>query len=617
MAMALLPGCAKINVFTEPPDNPVVDSLSPASGRIGTQIRLWGSGFSTFTSKDTVRINGILLRVDTPSTSTVILATIIDSTGTGPVKVSVNGRTIVGPIFTYLGGSSNPNQPAPVISKVTRGWADGVGYALNVNSLPANDADIHLFVGGVEIRVDDVVRPGSSSYDPAVGLQVRTSEEDNVYKNAVDIYANFQVTFSGVPSNSFPFQLLPFIDDIVSRHGEYAFAIGDTITITGKALGHRTLPSSILLVYNGLPLQQPTVVSWANNEIKAVMPAYPSVPLNGTFPLDLLVGDRTTNRNLGVRYLGAISGTVTLIAGNGLPGNTNGHGAAASFNNAAGVALDAQGNLYVADRDNNTIRKISNITASGGDVTTLAGSGVAGYREGTGTTAQFSQPTGLAIDELNNLYVADFANHRIRIINTSNGIVDTYSGDGSTSFYAYPAGLATNNHNLIYVASAGNHHIIRILNVSIFPFAGSTQGYTDGTGTAAKFNQPYGVAIDANGTVYVADEQNHAIRKITSAGVVTTLAGGTEGTTDGTGSAAKFVLPHALTIDAQGNLYVADFNNSHIRKVTQQGVVTSLTGQFADGTPSGFIAPNGITIDAQGALYISDAGTNNIYKYIP
>src|SRR5258708_6012649 len=101
-AIFLLPGCARVNVFPGPPDHPVVDSLAPSSGTIGTQVRLWGSGFSTFTSLDTVRINGVLVRVDSPCTSTVLLVTIIDSTGTGPVHVSVKGQSAVGPVFTYL-----------------------------------------------------------------------------------------------------------------------------------------------------------------------------------------------------------------------------------------------------------------------------------------------------------------------------------------------------------------------------------------------------------------------------------------------------------------------------------------------------------------------------------
>ena len=611
-AAILLHGCARINVFPEPPDRPVIDSLSPSSGTIGTQVRLWGSGFSTFTSLDTVRINGVRVRVDSPSTSTVLLVTIIDSTGTGPVHLSVKGQSAVGPIFTYLKNPGNPE--VPLITGVETGWNDEGGYAVDVKTLPpANDA-IHLYVGGVEIHIAQVAREGNSYYDPAKGYQLLIDDDKKVQANTVDIYANFQVTYNGVPSKVYPYQPGPVISDLTSRHGEYNFAAGDTITITGMNFGQPTLPSSLDIHYNGLLRTAPTVIYWANTQIRAVMPAYPDIPITAGIPIAVKVGEKSSTGIASIRYLGNLKGKVTLVAGGGVPGMADGYASAANFNSPGGLAVDASGNLYVADSYNNRIRKITHITALGGDVTTLAGAGTAGFQDGGAANALFNRPAGVAIDETGAIYVADFSNNRIRVI--SAGVVSTMAGNGSTLQFYYPSGVATNNHNLVYVADLNNHRIQGIINFSLFTFAGSSvAGYVDATGPAARFNQPAGVALAPDGTLYVGDAGNHAIRKITPAGVVTTLAGGSVGAADGTGTAAKFESPGALALDAQGNIYVADGGNYYVRKVTPQGVVTTLTSEWADGTGlAGFTGISGIAVDASGTIYISDIGAHSIYR---
>jgi hypothetical protein len=611
LTIILLPGCARINVFPEPPDQPVIDSLAPASGTLGTQVRLWGSGFSTFTSQDTVHFNGVLVRVDSPSTATVLLVTIIDSTGTGPVQVSVKGRSATGPVFTWLKKPDNPgNAGTPQITGVSLGWSDEKGYSINVKTLPPTDDLIHLYEGGVEIPIAHVIREGNAAYDPAIGYQLQV-EDVPVLANIVDIYANFQATYSGLPGNVFPYQHAPLVTDIISRHGDFYFAAGDTITIVGDYFGQPTLPSDVYASYNGLPAPKPTVLYWTSKQIRAIMPAFPDVPIRAGVPIDVKVGEKSSTGIISAGYLGNLKGTVTLVAGGGVEGIADGFGAAAKFNSPQGLALDPSGNLYVADSRNNKIRKITGIDASGGNVTTLAGGSTAGFRDSVAAYALFNQPTAVALDETGAVYVADFLNNRIRVI--SGGQVNTMAGNGSTLIFYYPSGVATNNHNLVYVADQNNYRVQGIINFSVFTLAGATsQGYVDATGAAARFSQPVSVALAPDGTIYVTDVGNHAIRKVTSAGVVTTLAGGLAGRADGTGTAAKFDYPGALALDAQGNLYVTD---TYIRKITPQGVVTTLTSEWADGTGMAYFSASGIAVNPAGTIiYISDNGTHSIYR---
>jgi sugar lactone lactonase YvrE len=328
------------------------------------------------------------------------------------------------------------------------------------------------------------------------------------------------------------------------------------------------------------------------------------------------------NANTCIRKVTA-SGVVTTLAGSVNYGYADGTGAAAQFNLPEGVAVDASGNVYVADTGNNCIRKVT----AAGVVTTLAGSVTNGFADGTGAAAQFNSPSGVAVDASGNVYVADTYNNCIRKV-TAAGVVTTLAGSvnygyadgtGAAAQFSSPYGVAVDASGNVYVADSGNNCIRMVTAAGVVTtLAGSLYaGSADGTNAAARFNYPVGVAVDASGNVYVADFGNNCIRKVTAAGVVTTLAGSTEGYADGTGMAAQFNLPSGVAVDANGNVYVADYGNNCIRKVTATGVVTTLAGSvnygYADGTGAAamFYYPEGVAVDASGNVYVAD--TYNYY----
>lgn len=312
---------------------------------------------------------------------------------------------------------------------------------------------------------------------------------------------------------------------------------------------------------------------------------------------------------------------VTTIAGS-TTGYADGIGTSAQFNATYGVATDAAGNIYVGDRYNNKIRKIT----PNGIVSTLAGSTL-GYADGTGGEAQFFYPRGVATDVAGNVYVADSGNDRIRKI-TPEGVVSTLAGStpgyadgiGAAAQFDDPGGVATDALGNVYVADQYNNKIRKITpSGEVSTLAGSDLGFADGIGAAAKFYYPNGVAIDAVGNIYVGDTNNHMIRKITPLGEVSTLAGSTQGFADGIGTSAQFNTPVRLVTDAEGNVYVADTGNNRIRKITSQGEVSTFAGStqgFADGTAQEamFYAPIAVTIDTEGNFYVADRGNNKIRK---
>ena len=328
------------------------------------------------------------------------------------------------------------------------------------------------------------------------------------------------------------------------------------------------------------------------------------------------------------------AGVVTALAGNisiePPCGSADGPANTAQFSFPQGIAVDSTGTVYVADTNNNTIRKIT----PAGVVSTLAGlAGQGGTTDGTGSAARFSRIRGIAVDSSGTVYVSDFSNHTIRKI-TAGGVVTTLAGlagsfgsadgTGNTARFGAPVGIAVDTAGTVYVADSNNHAIRKVTAAGVVTtLAGGSSGFADGTGSAARFALPSGVTVDSAGTVFVADTQNETIRQVTAAGVVTTLAGaaGVLGGLDGIGGGARFNNPQTVTVDSAGTVYVADTSNDTIRKITPGGVVTTLAGFIGSlgsangfGTVARFAYPFGVAIDSNGNVYVADTTNHTIRK---
>ena len=305
---------------------------------------------------------------------------------------------------------------------------------------------------------------------------------------------------------------------------------------------------------------------------------------------------------------------------------------AATFNYTSGIATDSTGNIYVANA-HNTILKIT----PAGLVMTFAGKpDTRGHADGIDSAATFIYPISIATDSAANVYVADKVNNTIRKI-TPAGAVSTLAGTagvsghadgiGAQASFSGPVGVANDSEGNVYVADYGNNTIRKITpNGAVTTFAGTAgvAGNADGVGANASFTSPYAIATDSAGNVFVAEMPSHTIRKITPAGVVTTLAGkaGEPGRANGIGADASFTFPRGVATDKAGNVYVADYGNDTIRKVTPNGVVTTIAGKAGEsaeydgiGGAARFSEPVAVATDSAGNVLVLES--DNIREVNP
>ena len=335
---------------------------------------------------------------------------------------------------------------------------------------------------------------------------------------------------------------------------------------------------------------------------------------------NLYIADEGNNR---IRKI-TTSGKISTIAGDGIAGfgGDGGLATAAKLNSPSGIAIDSAGNLYIADTDNNRIRKI---TASG-KISTIAGNGTAGFGGDLGfaTSAKLQNPSGIAVDSAGTLYIADKANNRIRKVITT-GIINTIAGNGTAGFSGdggiataaqlqMPSGVAIDFAGNLYIADAANARIRKVTSYGIIStVAGANPGLGDGgPAEAAGLSTPSGIAIDSEGNLYIADTDNNRIRKIIASGIISTVAGnGTRGSggDGGPASAAQLDYPGSLEVDSADNLYISNYGDNLVRKVTAAGVISTA----ASGLHHSF----GVAVDQAGNIYVAERDLGIIRKITP
>lgn len=336
----------------------------------------------------------------------------------------------------------------------------------------------------------------------------------------------------------------------------------DVIRIQGKNFSRTRENNEVM--FNDQPA---IVIEASSHELQVVVPS-------GEGEADVRVrvsGQEAAGTIPTFSYLKLTDYVVATVAGSATFGLQDGTGPDALFRNPEGVAISPDGNIIVADRANNSIRSVT----TDGVVTTITGDGTKGFANGDASVATLASPWKSCVDQLGNIFIADRDNHAIRKIDV-NGLVSTVAGTG-------------------------------------------VAGYVDGPGAEAQFNQPIDVAVDANGVLYVADNNNHKIRKITPEGVVTTVAGDAAGFSDGATATALFRNPSGIAVDGAGNVYVADRLNHRVRKIdVTSGEVSTVGGAGTAGSRDGlkqeaqFNGPYGVEVDADGSVVVADLGNNKI-----
>ncbi|WP_250279867.1 NHL repeat-containing protein [Frankia sp. Cppng1_Ct_nod] len=345
-----------------------------------------------------------------------------------------------------------------------------------------------------------------------------------------------------------------------------------------------------------------------------------------------------TNRSPEPATIGTIAGTATSgFSGDGGPATQ------AGLTKPDDPVPDAAGNLYIPDTGNNRIRRIT----ADGTITTIAGTGKYDFSGdgGPATQAHFATPTDVMLDAAGNLYIADTDNNRIRRVTTDGTIttiagtgIQGFSGDGGPATQAHlakPTDMALDAAGNLYIADTDNNRIRRITtDGTITTIAGTgtgtgtdIQGFSGdgGPATQAHLTKPGGVVVDAAGNLYIADNGNNRIRRVTADGTITTIAGtGAEGFSGDGGPATQAHLanPGGVVVDAAGNLYIADTDNNRIRRVTTDGTITTIAGTGIQGfsgdggpaTQADLATPNGLGLDMAGNLYISDNSNNRIRR---
>ncbi|WP_052321438.1 hypothetical protein [Ralstonia sp. A12] len=467
------------------------------------------------------------------------------------------------------------NDTQAVVSVTAGGHTESVSIALKPASektLTLSSPSVQAGNGSVTLTVPSTISHGALKWAASIGTITVNADGSATYTPPATLSTAAVATVSATDGSSAPFT--------------------GTISVTPSATLALS-PSNASTSASGAPVSLTATIANPNTTLSAAnvqwtVRGHGSLSATSGATVSYIPDPAYTTANDAATVtatLGALQQSVNI---------TLNFQSTARFSGPYGIAVDGSGNLFVADTFNSRIRKI---TVSG-VVSTFAGSGSAIEADGTGTTAGFNVPISIATDNSGNVYVLDNGSKTIRKI-TPAGVVTTLATAGGAS--SVLNSIAVDSAGNVYVADSGTNTLSKVTP------AGAVSTLT------GSVNDPLGVAVDGNGTVYVAERTSCTIRKVSPVGVVSTLAGsGGCAHTDGTGSAAAFNVPGFIAVDGNGNLYVAESQGNTIRKVTPAGVVTTLAGSGAAGSADGlgtnaqFTIPVGITVDSNGVVYVTD-----------
>jgi sugar lactone lactonase YvrE len=587
---AVMIGLTSCSDDPKPEALPQVTAISPTSGTANTPVIITGTNFSTVLAENKVTFNG-KEAVVSAATLTQLTATVPLLADSGPVVVTIKGNSVENhPIFTVGLAFPEVSNVSPV-----SGFTN-IPVIITGSNFSTVLAENKVTFNGKEAVVTLATATQLTATVPLL------AETGPVVVTVKDKTATNQPVFTV----EFP---APEVTKISPASGPRT----TIVTITGNNFSAVTSENEVS--FNG---KKATISNATATQLTVTVPT-----ATGTGVVVVSTKGKTATNQPTFEY----EWLVSTLAGSDT-GSDDGVGTGAKFRYPWGVVTDANGNVYVADYEACRIRKIT----PDGVVSTFAGSSY-GAVNGIGTQAKFQGPRGIALDAQGNLYVADAENNSIRKI-TPDRVVSTLAGGNGPGFingnglsakFRSPRGVTIDSKGNIYVADTENDCIRKITpDGEVSTFAGGAEAdFKDGIGVAAEFKSPEGVAVDVQDNIYVADAGNRSIRKITPDQTVSTVAGTPGGDfVDGPGNIAKFAAPRGVAIDTKGDIYVADFDNHCIRKITPDHVVTTFAGRKpkSEGSDNGnaaqskFYFPRGITVDSRGIIYVADIGNVRIRK---
>jgi uncharacterized protein (TIGR03437 family) len=599
-----------------------VNVASNAPSQVTNQVTVSGGGSGSSTASDVTVIGGgapPVLSIGKSHTGNFAQG---QTSATYTVRVS-NGAS-AGPTSGAVTVTENPPTGLTLVSMAGSGWS----------------------CTGSTCTRSDILSPGSSY--PAITVTV------NVASNAPSQVTN-QVTVSGGGSGSATASdvtniatqvLIPTTTAVTASPSTIATTASTTLTATVTAASG-TPTGTVAFGLGSTVLGSPTLTATGGTAqatlvVNGSRLAVGSNSITASYSGDAAHSASAASVTVTVtQSTPTASGfTITTVAGNGTAGSTGDFGPAisAALNGPEGVAMDSAGNLFIADYYNNRVRKVTPT----GTITTVAGTGAdgSGGDGGLATSALFSHPSGVAVDNAGNLFIADYMNNRIRKV-TPAGTISTVAGNGTEGYNGdnipatsaelwLPIGVAVDSAGNLFIAELTGYRIRKVTPAGIIStVAGNgSPGYNDGPATSAGLNFPTGVAVDGAGNIFIADRGNNFIRKVTPAGMMSRVAGnGNQGFSGDGGPATSAALsyPSGVAVDAAGNLFIADAGNNLIRKVTPDGTISTVAGNRTsssggDGGPAtsaGISSPPGVIVDNAGNLFIADFDNNKIRKLTP